>query len=168
VDTRREGLEIDEDLKFQLRFWRVQRVGLALMTLTLLAALLGLLGASGPLSRGEAHSGGLHIRYARFARRSNSTALELRIAPSAVHGGLVRVWVSSDYLDDLQLERASPQPEAVVAGGERATFVFRASPDGTRPLRVVLELKPRALLGAPGRAGLAGGPELSFSTFVYP
>ena len=44
-------LEVGQDLDFQRREWAVQRVGWGAMALVILAALLGLFGSSGPLSR---------------------------------------------------------------------------------------------------------------------
>lgn len=51
---RRVGeLEIEEDLDFQRRMWRLQQIGWALLVLVVVAALLGLFG-KGPLSRAVA------------------------------------------------------------------------------------------------------------------
>lgn len=168
MEARPRDLELDEDPSFQRRQQLVQRIGLGLMAAVVLAALLGLLGAGGPLSEADVRGDALSIRYTRFARRLSPTTLELRVQPSAVRDGEASIWISSDYLDALKVERVAPLPRTVVAGGERTTFVFDASPGGTKPLSLSFELNPQDSLQHHGRAGLTGGAELSFSTFVYP
>lgn len=168
ADEQASDLQLDEALPHHRRSWVVQHAALAAMTLVLLAALLGLLGLGGPLSRGVAEAGGLSVRYDRFARRLAPAALDLRCEARVVHGGVLSVWVSNDYLEALPPELVTPQPRAVVIGNDRTTFVFDASPDEPGPLAVMFELKPRRALRRRGRVGLTGGPELSFATFVYP
>jgi hypothetical protein len=36
----------------------------------------------------------------------------------------MRVWLSPDYLEGVQIEQITPQPERVEAGPERLTYVF--------------------------------------------
>jgi hypothetical protein len=165
------GIQIDEDLAFQRRSWRAQSLGLALMAVVLAGALLGLLGAEGPFSQGEARAAGLSVRYSRFGRRLSPSTLQVRLDPSRVRGDVVSLWISADYLEAMSVERVSPRPRAVVASAERTVYTFdvSAAPSrSSRPILIAFELKPRALFRRGGQLGLDAGAELSVATFVYP
>ena len=73
-----EDLQVGEDLAFQERQWKVERIGWALMALIALAGLAGLFGG-GPLS--AATVGGdnlpLEVMYGRFVRHRTPTELTL-------------------------------------------------------------------------------------------
>jgi hypothetical protein len=66
-------MEIETDLEFQRRVWRVPRVGWLIIGAAVVAALLGLFG-TGPLSRASTDGGGLTVEYDRFARREQTHA----------------------------------------------------------------------------------------------
>ena len=67
--NQKGALSLNQNLIFQKRFWRAQRIGWGVLTVALLAALLGVFG-SGPLSHTTVSdaSGRLTITYERFAR----------------------------------------------------------------------------------------------------
>jgi hypothetical protein len=161
-------LELAQDLAFQRLQWRIQRVAWVAIALLILASLLGLFGR-GPLSRASA--GGpqspLTIDYDRFVRVGDETELVLHLGPGAVVGKRARVGLASDYLDRLHVERITPQPEAIEAGGSRHVFVFLLA-DGEEGASVTLHLKPSHAGPLPGRAGCADGTEVTFSQFSYP
>lgn len=162
------GIQIDEDVAFQRRFRVVQRIGLAVMGLVLAAALLGLLGAAGPLCDGAAQSDGLSVRYPRFGRRLTPSMLEVRVDPSQVRGSVVSLWISAGYLEAMAPARVSPRPRTVAAHGDRALYTFDASRNAPTAIRICFELEPRALLRHAGRVGLVSGGELPVATFIYP
>ena len=64
-----QDIDLDQDIDFQQRSWKVQRVGWGLMVLFVLAGLSGLLG-TGPLSNvTDGDEGGpLWLEYQRFGR----------------------------------------------------------------------------------------------------
>ena len=70
MDTHRTGdLQIDQDLDAQRHHWIAERVGWTVITLVILAALLGLFG-SGWLSEASVGTpeGALRLEYSRFGR----------------------------------------------------------------------------------------------------
>jgi hypothetical protein len=167
------GLEIDEDLPFQRREWVAERVGWAAMALLVLAALLGLFG-TGPLASATAGNpaGPLWIEYERFNRLLAPATLRVHLGAGAARGGEARVWLDRRYLESVQLQRVTPQPDGVEAAPDRMVFVFRmAEPD--QPTTITFSFKPERFGSLPGRAGLAGAgapPDrpLRFRQFVYP
>ena len=168
-DVRREGdLEIAQDLQAQRRVWKGQRAGWALMTLTALAALLGLTGR-GPLSRRLASAPGtpLQIQYERFERSGAPSVLRFRIGPGAARDGKARLWISRRYMEAVVLEAVLPEQESVRGRRDRFEFVFEV-PEPGRPATVLFHFRPEKAGGLRGAAGLTGGPALEFRQFVYP
>jgi hypothetical protein len=65
-------MEVNADIEFQRRVWRVQRIGWLIIAAVIVAALLGVFGG-GPLSRAAVQGDGLRLEYERFARLQQST-----------------------------------------------------------------------------------------------
>jgi hypothetical protein len=169
ADIPRVGdLEIDQDLRFQKRQWKVQRIAWVVGLLVLAAAVAGLFG-SGPLSDGTAgeEGGPLWAEYQRFERNQGQSDLKVFLGPGAASGGEGRVWLGRDYLESIQIESVTPHPLRVEAGPDRYTYVFPVThpQQGTA---VVFRFRPAALGRQQGRLGLPGGTELKFGRFVYP
>jgi hypothetical protein len=163
------GLDLDQDLAFQERSWRVERIVGWGMVVLVVAALLGLLGA-GPLSRAEVTSDALQLQYPRFSRVQSSETLKVRIGADAVRDRETRLWVDRRYLDDSRIESILPPPVRVEAAPDRLVLAFAVAEPG-RPLEVTLTLQPErigVLRGALGLESAAAGPGLAFRQVVYP
>jgi hypothetical protein len=163
-----DDLEIDQDLAFLRRSWRVQRAGWLGMVAVLVLALAGLLG-SGPLSRQEVSLPGLlRVEYQRFARYEAPQTLTVRLEPAATRTGEVRLWVDRRYLDESKVETIMPPPSRVEAATDRLVYVFRMSRPG-EPATIVLELQSRQIGPISGRIGLEGAEAVApFRQLVYP
>jgi hypothetical protein len=164
---RVRDLEIDEDLDFERRSQRVERIGLVVMGLVVLAALLGLLG-SGPLSHATAVGTGVALDYDRFTRFQTDQTLTVHVAPPAT-GREVRLWLDREFLDAVRLDAVLPPALRVEAAPDRAIFVFAVA-EPARPLRVTLRLQPERIGPLRGRAGLEGpaAATVRFRQFVLP
>ena len=161
-------LELSQDLDFQRRSWRVQRIGQGLMLLVVLAALLGLLGG-GPLSRATAGAANapLQVDYGRFVRHGGPTQMDIRLQPGAAHGGSARVWLDRAYVDGIEIERIEPEPTCVEAGHDRISYVFTMNPPD-QPATVTFSIMPDQMGLRTVRVGLDGGNTLTFRQMVYP
>jgi hypothetical protein len=165
----RGPLEIEQDLPYQRRAWRRQRIMWVLLTLVLIGALLGLFG---PGVLGDAVAGDrnapLWLEYNRFGHwQAETTTLLFHVAPAAARDGQVRLWLNRAYLERARVLDIMPQPDAVEAAADRYTFVFRA-PDLSTPTTVSFQLEPERPGRLRGQAGLVGGAGLDFNQFVYP
>ncbi len=159
-------LERDRDLRFQRREWTAQRAGWLVMTVIVLAALSGLFG-SGPLSTATAEVEPLQLQYTRFERRHAPTELELSVASSAVSQDQVEVWLSSDYLERIEITSIVPEPEEVRETDDRVVYRFSIDDQAQKPtILIALEHDDPGL--SSGRIGVIDGPELTFWQFVYP
>jgi hypothetical protein len=162
-------LEVDEDMGFQQRSWRWQRIGWALIALIIVAALLGCFG-SGLFDKARVggQSEALALEYNRFGRaKAETSTLQVKIKAGTGTDGRVRLWLSREYLESVQIMSLIPQPVGVEAGIDRYTFVFSVS-DASQPSSVTFRLEPERPGMLRGQIGIEGGQSLSFSQFVYP
>jgi hypothetical protein len=169
---RQLTLEIDEDMDFQRRSWRVQRVAWGAMVLLLLAAFAGFLG-SGPASRASrAIPDLLTVEHQRFSRFQSPETLSVQVAPAATRERSVRLWLDRDYVDQSRIESIVPAPVRVDGASDRVVYEFATVTPGM-PLTISFLLQPervgyaRVLLGiepTPGERGQA----LKFWQVVYP
>lgn len=162
------GLEIDQDLAFQEREWRLERVGWVLLVLLVLVGLGGLFG-NGPLSWTTVTTpdGGLRVSYERFGRRGGPQELTVRARAQAARSGSWQVEVSSDYLASLEVGPITPEPDAVETVEDAVRYRFaQGAPDAD--LEVVLAVTPRAVWSQRGEVRLAGGPPARLTQFLFP
>lgn len=79
METRHGNLDIEEDLPFQQRTWKVERVGWILMALIALASVLGLID-KGPLSQNrKGDPSTLEVQYNRFIHLETPAQLRVRL-----------------------------------------------------------------------------------------
>jgi hypothetical protein len=156
-------LQIEEDMKLQQRFWVIERFGWTAMGLVIVAALLGAFG-DGRLSAATAKSGqDLQVEYERFGRYQRPIHLRVHALPSPA--GDVRLWVSQDYLNKVQVEFVNPMPDTAFAGSGRTTYVFRSSGGAST---ITLKVRPDTLGTLPAKIGLEAGPTVEFAHYLFP
>lgn len=157
--TKKDALEIEEDINFQRKEWTFQRFGVALLALFVLAAFLGLTGMGGALARGEAGdaSGPIHVEYDRFVRRGSfsKVTLHLHTAP-----GTVRFWVGARYFERVHIDSVAPVPEIVSVESTRHVYVIRT---GSPNVTVTLNVKHEEAGRLNAEVGLVDGPTVRFS-----
>ena len=161
-------LQIDQDLAFSRREWRVQHIGWLLMVVFIAAASLGVFGR-GALSKANVRSadGHLDVEYQRVARHQGPDLLRVEVRPDALREDTLRIWFDRAYMEDRVVESVSPVPERTVTDGDRIVYAFLVA-DRTRPTRIVLRTKPDALWAQPARAGIIGGDSLRYRQIVLP
>jgi hypothetical protein len=155
--------EIEEDLPFQHRNWRAQRIGWALLGAVVLAGLAGLLG-SGPLSSAQHSRGaGLTVKYERFVRHGAPSKIEVTVGKPA---RTVRIAISRSFLETLEMRQLLPSPGQVRAGDGFVVYVFE--PVGSGPMRVTFVFQPDQLGSHEAQIAVDDGPELTIRQFTYP
>lgn len=163
-----QGLEIQEDMRFQRRNWAAERVAWALISLVIAAALLGLF-SRGPLSAAEASDpdGALRVTYERFLRHHAASTIEVELSPLATEGERVELRLSGPMLRAFQIETMRPEPveSRLADGGWVLAFPVL---DRGRPSLVRLEIRPDALATQRGEISVEGRPPARLSAFVYP
>lgn len=162
IRTALQDVETEPRLRFQAREWRFTKIGWALMTTVVVAALLGLFG-SGPLARRRtlAGDGGFAVDHPRFSRRLARDEVRVQFARSEE---ALRVGIGQAYLSRARIDAIQPPPDAVVLSPDGLTYVFTTDGQGGE-VRFSVE---------PQRAGLLLGEitiekqTVAFRQFVYP
>jgi hypothetical protein len=166
---RRVGaIEVNQDLSHLQRSWKAQRVGWTFMLILVLAAFLGLFG-KGPLASARVGDAGdpLRLEYDRLARHASLTRLRIFLAPGAVEGGKARVWIGREYLQGVEIEQITPEPEGVASDGRGLIYVFPIA-GSAQPTVILFVIQPDEYGYRSGEIGLPGRPRLRFAQFVFP
>lgn len=167
AEQRWPGLQIKDAPDFQEAFWRVERAGWILMTLTLVGVSLGLTG-SGVFARTEKQSadGSLSIEHLRLTRRDVAQSLDLRVATRASAAD-VALWLSPSWMDENSIQQISPVPRESVTEDGRLTLRFAAPPGGGL-LTVRVQATAERVGWRAHEAGIVGGAQVGFAQWVHP
>jgi hypothetical protein len=160
-------LQIEQDLEFQRREWRMERAGWFALSSLVIAASVGLFG-DGPLSHASAsdESGQLVIRYERFVRSSVSSELYVQVASSAAHSGEIAIWADPAYLRDVEVSSIVPEPARVEQVGRRILYVFAVAA-GAEPSEITLRYKPAHAGRLHGSFGVSEGVRVAVRQFAF-
>src|SRR5690625_1681137 len=159
---RPDGLQIEEDRKFQLRFWRIQRLGWGAFAVVLLAALTGLTGSGGPWSEGHLLLAEGELRYpavARWDARAQWSVTFDRV------GSRRQLLLAGDLDHHFVVETIQPQPMQSYLTTDGQLLEFAS--DGAPPHRVVLTLRAWRPGIARGRVAV-NGTSADFTTLILP
>lgn len=166
--NRTDDIELGCDLTFERRWWRIQRIGWVILTLLILAGVLGIFG-HGPLSEATVNPSGskLQVHYDRLARRETPTLLQLRLDKSAIASGEVRIRLNRPLLDCMQLQTIIPAPLMTQPLADGARFVFRTDP--TRDWAIIVFVENPTTPGfVDSEVTVEGATPVRFRQFVYP
>jgi hypothetical protein len=156
-------LEIHQDLPFEEKYWKVQKIARVGLVFALVLAALGLFGA-GPLSEGKVVRGNFEARYERFERLETVYQIDLRIPVDGQ--GAASIWVSPEFLKKVRIERISPEPLSEVAEDGGARFIFN-SKQPEAAIQAVFHYEPLQM--GPRKTRLRWGEdETALGQFVYP
>ena len=131
------GLQVSEDMRYQIRQWRMASVTVWALAAVAVCGLLGLTG-SGPLSEAHAEDAGgaLEVGYQRFLRFGGPVELEVRPESGP---GAAEITLDEDYLEGFDVESVTPQPDTEFADDRSVIFTFQ---DGA-PSEVIVALTAR-------------------------
>ena len=122
------AIAIGEDLAFQERWWKFERVVWLFFVLILVADVLGVFGrgwfAKAKLNVSES---GIAVDYERVARASTPSIMRIHVLPGAVQNDTFQLYVSETLVKELGTQRVVPQPERSVIGDGGITYTFPAS-----------------------------------------
>jgi hypothetical protein len=160
VERKYGNLEIEEDLAFQQRTWKVERAGWVLMALIALASIVGLID-EGPLSRtSKGDAGSLQVRYERFLHLDSPTQVRVILPVN----GPFSLQLPVRYLENMEISHIVPEPVNVASSSDQVIYSFAAR-RGTAD--VLFNLKTRKAGSMKGFIQ-AAGRRVDFAHFVYP
>ncbi len=163
------NVEIDQDLEFQQRMWRAERIGWAVMAILLLCAALGMFG-HGALSRTMALKGDLlTVEYQRFGRYQ--APMEMRVYLSAGSSQDHPLFFQLDrvFLMNVQITSIFPKPVTEQPIYDGVQFLFsptRVKGEGSLVVTISYQPKQMGLLKAAVRGEET--TSLSVTQFIYP
>jgi hypothetical protein len=135
-----DEIEVGEDLEFQRKWWRFENFAWILFTLIIVLDVAGLFGR-GPIAKAERRSadGTIDVRYERIERTDSPSILTIDFAPSAIHDGKIKLYISESLVKGLGTQRVVPAPTETTIGDGGLTYTFPASKP---PATVDLALQP--------------------------
>lgn len=155
---------INDEIAFQRKSWRFERIGWFVLIVIVLLTLLGLF-SKGPLSTGHASTadGALQVEYQRFQRHGAHTRLIItaQVAPS----GSAFVQFSPQLLDAFTVESIHPEPQTTTSQQGGLRVESRADAQGT--VKLYLALRPEGL-GNVQQSVRLNEQTVQFSQFIYP
>jgi hypothetical protein len=166
VARESRDLEIDQDLEFQRREWRVQRVGWGVLTAFVLAATLGLFGG-GPISSAQAGEPGapLWVEYDRFIRTGAPTRIVVR-GGMAPEGGL-HLRMPRRYFEAFRIERMIPEPQAITIGDADVDLQFGREAGVANTFTLIFDVEPLRAGRHEAAFQANGNPAVTFAQFAY-
>jgi hypothetical protein len=167
ADPVNDDVEVGFDARFEHSWSIAERVGRIFMVLFVLAAGAGLLGR-GPFSHRTASApfSGMAVDYEPVARVNTSTQITFHINNDTPLD-TVDVFVSTQLVEPMGLERILPQPiaEHIAGDGLRLTF---AMPHGTHDGHVRLVVEPGGIGIIGEHAQLGTNPPVHWTQVVVP
>lgn len=160
------AIAVGEDLDFQRRWWKFEKIVWSFFVLILIADLAGALGR-GPLANAKAQTsdGALHIKYERIQRENTSSIMTILPESAAIHDGKFQLFVSDSILKQFGAQRIIPAPQTSTIGGGGVTYIFPAT---TLPMTIQIELKPSFIGRHPFTIGVPGGEAIHAKSVVLP
>lgn len=158
---QRKTLQVEQDERFFRRNWIIQRIGWIAMALIIVAGLLGLFGAPGPLSRARASRGPIEVEFDRLVRMNAPSEIHIDVGSS---GPRFAVSLNRDFVDAVEIRSITPSPKSVEIRNDRVLYTFEAG----RSPRVTYSIEYLKMGAREGRIGLEGGPSLTIRPTVYP
>jgi hypothetical protein len=160
MSKKNRSIELDEDLQFQRKEWLFQRIGVGFMCVFVIAALGGVTGMGGPLSRGSAgeRGGPLHVEYERFVRRGAKATMKLHVHSDPP--GFIQFWVSTPYLEDVIVDSVAPVPQTVTVEESRHVYTIRAA---SADVTITVEMEHQTFGTLEGEVGIVGGAAVRFT-----
>lgn len=164
-------MQIEQNIRFQEREWKLQRVGWTAFGAIVIAAMLGLFGGGGMLAKTRADTGdGFAIEYPRFERNGTFTKLRIDVTHARPTLGELTIWIGREYFQDIDIELITPTPMRTELADDKMHFIFsiRDHPEAT--YRFVFTLKANKFGIKEGIVGLADGSNrnLQIRQLFYP
>ncbi len=122
------AVAVGEDLEFQERWWKLERLIWSLFALILIADVLGFFGRGWfAKARLLEPDSGIAVNYERVERASTPSIMTIRFLPESIVNGSAQLFVSNSIVKQLGAQRIAPQPERSIIGDGGITYSFAAS-----------------------------------------
>lgn len=160
-------LQLEQDLAFQRKFWKIERTGWVVFLLLLVLVALGFGGGSGPFNQATASNGQVQVHYQPFVRQSANTDIYILI--KNVSTDTAQLFLQRDFIDKYQIESITPQPSDEKSNTQFIIYEFGLT-EGTDSMNVSFLLKSgsKVIGNIDGSIGLAEDDLIKIDQWVYP
>jgi hypothetical protein len=166
-ELKRVGdLEITQDLDFQQKEWKVERIGWVIIALFILAGFIGLFG-QGPLSGTKSENGPVSVRYQRIERWMAISSHQIWVQPEGVSSNELRLLVSRNLLEAFRIHWITPEPDRVEFLDDALIYVFTVA-SANQPLLVTFHHQTERPGYFRGYIGIEDGELVEVSHFIFP
>ncbi len=159
-------IAVGEDLAFQRRWWKFEKIIWIVLTLLLVLDVAGVFGRGPAANAHRVTPGGMmDIRYQRVERFGTPAQMTIHFSPSAIQNGAVQLWVSDQLVASLGNQLVIPEPERSQIGQGGILYTFPATADGAI---VQFSLKPSKVGVFKLQLALDHGEHTSLDIVVMP
>lgn len=132
------AISIGEDLEFQERWWKFERIVWRFFIVILVADVLGVFGR-GWLAKAKLMepTSGLQVSYERVERASTPSIMRVQFGPDSIVNNEIHLFASDSMVKELGTQRIVPQPEHSTIGDGGITYTFPAQ-GGTQEIQFAL------------------------------
>jgi hypothetical protein len=93
--------------------------------------------------------------------------MTMHMKPTAAQDGRIRVWISGEFLRDVQIQQIEPFPDEAQLSPTGTVFIFGlAQPH--RSGDVILHFEPQTIGRLSGAVGLTDSRSIAFTQWIYP
>lgn len=164
-DYQSRDYPVQEDMAYQVKVWRFERVGWYALVVLVLLALLGLF-SHGPLSTRDVSGGDgkVRVQYEMFHRNGSTNAMQISVigAPQAP----VELELSAALLDGFSIETLQPQPVRALSAGQGMKLWLQTDAQGQANLYLTLRGDGLGLFRS--RITSPGAMPVELDQFIFP
>ncbi len=164
-DLQSRERPIREDMTYQLKVWRFERVGWYVLVLVVVMALAGVF-SRGWLSSREVRSedGNIRVEYEMFHRNGSTNALKIMLNSNP--DAAVELQLAGEMLDGFSIETLQPQPLRSSSSAQGLKLWLQPDRDGRATLYMTLRGDGlglfRSQIATPGNHGV------KLDQFIFP
>ena len=166
VPKVRDEVAVGEDLEFQRKWWRFEKIVWPFLLAIVVVDLMGGFGR-GWLAKAKRSSsdGAMQVDYERIERASTPSVMTFRFGPKTIRDGRIVLYVSDSVVKTLGAQRIAPQPAISNVGDGGISYVFPAS---KAPAMVQIQLEPSFPGWHTFTVRSEGSPAVNGDVFVMP
>jgi hypothetical protein len=164
-DLQSREYPIREDMAYQLKVWRFERVGWYVLVLLMVLGLLGLF-SRGLFSSRDVHSedGKVRVEYEMFHR--NGSMNSMKISVSGVPESQVELELAGDLLEGFSIETLQPEPLRTRSFSQGMRLWVQTDTQGQANLYLTLRGDGLGLFRS--RIAASGTTGVKLDQFIFP
>jgi hypothetical protein len=161
-------LDLDEDMEFQEKDWRAERIAWVFMALFVIAGLLGVFGRGGISNASQKSADNkMEVKYQRFLRYHTEDELEIKINRNTKSNSL-HLLLGKAFNKKIQVQSIDPKPEKMLITEKGVLYIFPVAP-ALRKANITFYIKPEKMGSLQTYIACnEEGSQVQFNQYIYP